>query len=84
MPTEKQGLVSLEEKIIRVDADAAIRRRMFLAGQYSPTEAQVGKLINRAFSRLKDKYSDLSTMWRDVSGESLTPLVNAEVDGLKI
>ena len=83
MPTENQGPVPLEEKIISADAEIAIRRHMFMAGNYSPTTEKVGHLVKRVIKRLKERYSDLSTMRHDVEGEQLSPLVEAEVSRLK-
>lgn len=84
MPTGNPGPVPLEEKIICADAEIAIRRRMFLSGNYSPTTEQVKHLVARVLKQIKERYSDISTIRRDVVGEQLFPVVEAEVARLKI
>jgi hypothetical protein len=74
----------LEEKIIRADADAAIRKRMLLSGQYAPDTTEVNRLVSRVVKKIKEAHPDLSTLRQEVSGENLQPAVDAFVAELKI
>lgn len=72
--------VGLEEKILRGDAENAIRRRLYMTGDYNPTQEKVTRLTKRVMEKLLEKYSTYNVIRHHVQGESLSPAVNAVVD----
>jgi hypothetical protein len=66
---------TFETKIVRVDAERAVRRRLFLQGNYNPATAKVASLTDEVVEHLKQKYGKLENIRNHLSGDQLTPAV---------
>ena len=66
---------SFETKIVHIDAERAVRRRLFLKGNYNPSTSKVASLTKEIVERLKQKYGKLENIRSSLSGDLLTPAV---------
>jgi len=72
----------LEEKILMGDAENAIRRRLFMTGDYNPEMSKVTRLTKKVMEKILDKYGNYNLVRHYAAGESLMPLVNDIVNGV--
>lgn len=66
----------LEEKILEGDAEHAIRRHLFLAGDYNPEPERIARLTKKVLKHILDKYGNYNVVRHHVKGEQLMPAVD--------
>ncbi len=68
-----------EEKIVRSDAERAIRQRLFLRGKHSPDMWEVERLVARTVVKLKDIHGTLDKIRKSQNFPSLQSAVDKAV-----
>ena len=71
-----------EETIARSDAERAVRRRLFLQGEYSPEACDVEHIVRRVMSHLKEEYGNFDAVRRGLGQNTLAPAVEASVEAI--
>jgi hypothetical protein len=79
---DNTGNIGLEEKIMRIDAERAIREKLMLKGDYWPETKAVQSLVNRVIKKIGQDFDDLNTMRNTLSTEELYPAVKGYVDSV--
>lgn len=74
----------LEEKILEGDAETAVRRRLYMTGDYNPDQERITRLTKRVMTKILEKYKNYNVVRHHVSGESLSPVVDEILDSLKL
>ena len=68
-----------DAKIVSLDAERIIRRRLYYQGDLNPSEDQVNKLVAQVVEKLKTEYGNLKKIRRNSPSESLNPIVEKAV-----
>ena len=68
-----------DAKIVSLDAERIIRRRLYYQGDLNPSEDKVNKLVAQVVEKLKTEYGNLKKIRRHSPSESLNPIVEKAV-----
>ena len=68
---------SYEDKILRIDAENFVRRRLFYAGKTAPSSQEVHGHVERLLKKLESHYGSLNNVRISMPGESLAPAFEA-------
>ena len=68
-----------DAKIVSLNAERIIRRRLYYQGDLNPTEDKVNKLVAQVVEKLKTVYGNLNKIRRHSPSESLNPIVEKAV-----
>lgn len=64
---------SYEDKILRIDAENFVRRRLSYAGQNAPSAQEIKSRVEMLIKKLESHYGSLNNVRLHMPGESLAP-----------
>jgi hypothetical protein len=68
-----------DAKIVALDAERIVRRRLYYQGDTNPSEDKVNKIVAQVVEKLKTEYGNLKKIRRTSPSESLNPIVEKAV-----
>jgi hypothetical protein len=80
--TSQNKTKCLEEKILEGNAENAVRRRLFMTGDYNPDEQKIASLVKRTMKKILEEYGDYNLVRHHVKNESLTSIVDSVLDSI--
>lgn len=70
---------SYEVKVIGMDAEFAIRKLLYLQGNYNPSDSELKSKIKRLLSHIQEKYGSEANLRLHTKGDTLQEIVSENV-----